>query len=171
VWELLPRIYAELRELAGRIMVDERTGHTLQPTALVHEAWAKLAHNGLDRHVRDRRHLLALTARAMRQVLVDHARARAAAKRGHRVEVDLEIFDQWIADMRERSIDVIDLNEAVERLAGMDAELARLIDLRFFAGLSIAETAESLGVSESTIERGWRTARAWLQCELERASA
>jgi RNA polymerase sigma factor (TIGR02999 family) len=162
--ELQPQLYAELRELAARLMVDERTGHTLQPTALLHEAWAKLAGAGFERRANDRAHLLRLTARAMRQVLVDHARARAAAKRGRRAE--LEQLDEWLDGIQGQSVDVLALHEAVERLSTIDPELAGIVELRFFGGLSIAEAAQALGVSDSTVERGWRTARAWLQCEL-----
>jgi RNA polymerase sigma factor (TIGR02999 family) len=164
--ELLPRLYEQLRQIAGRMMAEERDGHTLQPTALLHEAWAKLAGSEPDRRVNDDAHLLRLAARAMRQVLVDHARARAAAKRGQRVQV--ELLEEWLVGLDQRSIDVLALHEAIERLAAMDEDLARVVELRFFGGLSIAETARALEVSDSTVERSWRTARAWLQRELER---
>ena len=163
--ELLPLAYKELKRIAANKMALEREGHTLQPTALLHEAWAKLAGSEPERRVNDDAHLLRLAARAMRQVLVDHARARSAAKRGRRVQV--ELLDEWLVGLDRRSIDVLALHEAIERLAAMDEDLARVVELRFFGGLSIAETARALEVSDSTVERSWRTARAWLQRELE----
>jgi RNA polymerase sigma factor (TIGR02999 family) len=166
--ELLPRLYRELHRLAARLMAEERDGHTLQPTALLHEAWAKLAGSEPDRRVNDDAHLMRLAARAMRQVLVDHARARAAAKRGRRVEV--EFLEEWLVGLDRRSIDVLALHEALERLAALDEDLARVVELRFFGGLSIAETARAMELSDSSVERSWRTARAWLQRELEAES-
>jgi len=160
--ELLPLVYAELRGAAERAMGRERAEHTLQPTALVHEAWLKL----VDPSVawRDRRHFVSVAARAMRQVLVDHARARATAKRGSaRERVPL-------TDVLERAegpeLDLVALDEALGRLGERDPELARLVELRYFGGLTVQEAAEVLGVSHRRIERGWSVARGFLHGEL-----
>jgi len=162
--ELLPLLYGELRRLADIAMADERTGHTLQPTALVHEAWLRLMGGEGAPHAEGREHFLRLAARAMRNVLVDHARARSAQKRGKRVETDQ--LERIAGAFEERAIDVLALHEALEKLTTLDDELAKLVELRFFGGLSIPETAKALGLSTATIERDWRTARAWLRTEL-----
>ncbi len=161
---LLPLVYAELRELAARAMADERTGHTLQPTALVNEAWLRLVASSAPPAVEDRAHFLRLCARAMRHVLVDHARARAAQKRaGSARRVPL---DELLSSFEERRLDLLALHEALERLEAVDDALARLVDLRYFAGLTIEETAGALGSSTATVERDWRVARLWLRREL-----
>ena len=166
--QLLPAVYAELRRQAARAMRREGPEHTLQATALVHEAYLRLA----DQHVawRNRAHFFGVAAQQMRRVLVDHARARRATKRGGGARaITLEGVaagpgDGVAAD--ERAIDVLALHEALERLALLDAEQARLVELRYFAGLSIEETAETLGVSPATVKREWAVARTWLRREL-----
>ena len=158
-------VYEELRGRANRILGGQ-AGQTMAATAVVHEAWLKLAGgNGADWQNRD--HFLRVAAKAMRSVIVDYARAKGADKRGGQAErVRLgEVLDVY----EERAIDVIVLNEALERLTEMDAELGRLVELRFFGGLTIAETASVLGVSTPTVERSWRFARSWLRTELEEA--
>ncbi|MCB9915042.1 MAG: sigma-70 family RNA polymerase sigma factor [Planctomycetes bacterium] len=154
--ELLQVAYAQLRELAERYLRRERIDHTLQPTALVHEAWLRLEGDGA---WRDRTHFFATAARAMRHVLVDHARARRRAKRGGgwaRVELDPGL------GLDERELDLVDLDRALAELAARDERQAALVELRFFGGLAMPAVAEVLGVSLGTAERDWRFARAWL---------
>lgn len=165
--ELYALLYRELRHVAGRLMGREGSDHTLQPTALVHEAWLRLmGASEATPSYRDRQHFVRLAARAMRHVLVDHARERGSQKRGDGwTPVPL---DGVIAGFEERSLDVLALDEALSRLADLDAQLAQIVELRFFSGLTIAETARVLGVSTPTVERGWRVARLWLRSELPR---
>ena len=160
--ELAPLVYSELHEIAERCMREQRGGHTLQPTALVHEAWLRIAGPGAG--FDDRAHFLAVAARAMRNLLVDHARARSAEKRGRRAEISPA--DALVAVFEQRSLDLVAIDAALEKLARIDVELLRVVELRFFAGLSIAETATVLGVSTPTVERSWRSARAWLRREV-----
>ena len=161
---LVRAIYAELRRVAGGLMRRERPGHTLQTTALVHEALLRLLDGDTLADVPNRRYLLAATAQAMRQVLVDHARRRNARKRGgNRVRVPL---DQVLADFDEQGLDVIAPHGALERLARAHPRPAWVVELRFFGGLSVPEVAESLAVSDTTIESDWRFARAWLKGRL-----
>jgi RNA polymerase sigma-70 factor (ECF subfamily) len=164
--ELFPRLYGELREIADRLLRGEVVGHTLQPTALVHEAWFKLAGPNAPRPV-DREHFLALSARAMRQVLVDHARRRRTLKRGG-AAVDLTIADDRLGFAIPLD-DLIAVDDALSRLGTQNERLARVVDLRFFAGLSEEETARALGVTTRTIQRDWAKARAWLHAELDGA--
>ena len=157
--ELFQLLYGELRALAGAAMERDRAGHTLQPTALVHEAWIKLASPGA-LAVNDREHFLALAAKAMRQVLVDHARGKQRDKRGGgREPVTLHSAEApaGLAD-----VDVLALEEALERLAQYSAQKARIVELRFFGGLSIDEIAHVVGLSSSSVDREWSFARAWL---------
>jgi RNA polymerase sigma factor (TIGR02999 family) len=161
--ELLPLIYEELRALAARAMGQRAAGHTLQPTALVNEAWLRLAGPADAVGFANREHFLGVAARAMRSVLVDYARRRGAHKRvAGRERVPLE---QVIELLEEHTSDLLALDEALTRLAAMDPELGRIVELRFFGGLSVPETAHTLGCSESTVVRGWRVARLWLQGE------
>ena len=162
--ELLPLLYQELKSVAAACMDRERPNHTLQPTALVHEAWMRVigAREGPTWSGRD--HFVRAAACAMRHVLVDHARARAAQKRGNGGRV--LPLDSVMASFEERQLDVLALDEALERLTAMDEQLGRIVELRFFAGLTIPETARVLGVSTPTVERGWRVARLWLRNEL-----
>jgi RNA polymerase sigma factor (TIGR02999 family) len=153
-------VYDELRRLAASYLRTERSGHTLQPTALVHEAYLRLrddrafaAHN--------RSQFLAVAAVEMRRVLVDHARARGRAKRGgNEVFVTL---DDTRTPAPERSLEVLALEEALEALEGVDPRAARIVELRFFSGLTIEETAEAAALSTATVEREWKLARAWLR--------
>ena len=159
----LPLLYGELRRLAHRAMRGQTRRHTLQPTALVHEAYLRIAASGVAPPEREQ-HLLGLAARAMRAALVDHARARSAEKRGdgRRPGTLLDIPDD-----ERRSWEVLDLNDAIDELVHVDPPLAKLVELRFFGGLSVEETADALSISESTAKRSWRTARAWLRSRLE----
>ncbi len=161
---LIPLLYAELRRLAGRYMRDERAGHTLQPTALVHEAFLRLA--GQDRaNWQNRTQFIGIAGQLMRRILVDHARKRRAAKRGAaQVTLDEAIETQCAVVTRPEEILAVD--EALERLAQVDAQQARVVELRYFAGLASEETAEALGVSMRTVERDWSMAKAWLRAEL-----
>jgi RNA polymerase sigma factor (TIGR02999 family) len=157
-------IYGELRRMAGGLMRHERPGHTLQPSALVHEALLRLLSGETLADVPNRRYLFAAAAQAMRQVLVDHARRRRAGKReGDRARVPL---DQALAGFEEQGLDVIALHEALERLAQGHPRRAQVVDLRYFGGLSVPEVAEALEVSATTVESDWRFARAWLKGEL-----
>jgi len=168
---LFPLVYRELRALAGRYLGHQRPGHTLQPTALVHEAYVKLV-SSADREDggrqglswSDRGHFFATAALAMRQILVNHAKSRGRQKRGGgRAQL---ILDEAAVLVEARAIDLIALDEALTRLAERDPQQARIVDLRFFAGLSVDETARMLDVSERTVHRDWGTARLWLRGEI-----
>lgn len=155
---LVPLVYTELRRLAHNRLRHERQNHTLQTTALVHEAYLRLAENPPNK-VADRKHFLALAAGIMRQVLVDHAREKLAQKRDGGVQIEL---DSKIAPVSDRVLDVLAINEALTSLAKLDPRQCTIVELRFFAGLSIEDTAEVLGMSPATVKRDWITARAWL---------
>ena len=159
---LLPVVYQELKLLAASQLRRERPDHTLSPTGLVHEAYFRL----VDQRVvnwKGRSHFFGIAAQAMRRVLVDHARRRSANKRSRQLQVTLESdADQVPAETDE----ILAVDEALVRLLEVDERQARLIELRYFAGLSIEETAEVLGVSSATVKRDWVLARAWLQREL-----
>lgn len=162
--ELLPLVYDHLRGIASSQLRLERDDHTLQATALVHEAYLKLAQsNSLS--VADRGHFFRVAARAMRQILVDHARARHRAKRGGSGERVVLEPEHAVAPSPEE--DVLAVDAALGRLAVLEPRQANVIELRYFAGLSIEQTAESLGVSIATVKRDWQVARAWLQRDLE----
>ncbi len=155
----MPLVYEELRRIAERNFREQPRGHTLQPTALVHEAYLKLADRE-DPPWRDRTHFLATAATAMRHILVDHARARGSGKRGGgRRRITL---DERLRASPETDIDIVCLDEAMRALAEIDARKAQVIELRFFAGLSIEESAAALGVSTATVNTDWRVARAWI---------
>src|SRR5215207_1176433 len=161
---LLPLVYKELRRLAAAYLRRERPGQTLQPTALVHEAYLRLMKDRPDRW-QNRAHFCAIAAHSMRQILIERARARGAAKRGGaRPRVTL---DEGLVAGEDRSIDLLALDEALERLEAIDADQARLIELRFFGGLTIEETAEAMDISPATVKRHWTIAKAWLSRELE----
>jgi len=161
--ELAPLIYDELKKIAEAAMSRERVGHTLQPTALVHEAYARLA-GGEPGNWNNRVHFYGAAAQTMRRVLIQYARQRSAAKRsGRRVEGPL---DNMLVTFEDRSTDLLALDAALERLSAMSPEQSRIVELRFFGGLSVDETAGVLGVSASSVERGWRVARAWLLGEV-----
>jgi RNA polymerase sigma factor (TIGR02999 family) len=162
---LLPLLYDELRAVARAHMAAQRPEHTLQPTALVHEAWLKVARSG-ERGWADRMHFVRLASAAMRQVLVDHARRRESLKRkpsGERVELEALVHD-----LESRSGPLLDLEGALERLGRRDPRAVRLVELRFFGGCSLAQAAESLGVSERQATRWWAATRLLLAEELER---
>lgn len=159
-------VYPELRRLAHRYMRGERDGHSLQTTALVHEAFLRLVDSRLVRW-QDRAHFFAVSAQLMRRILVDSARARGAAKRGSGVKP--VVADDALAVFESRGRDLVALDEALDRLAIVDAEKAKLIELRFFGGLSMAEAAEVLGVNEHAARWNWRMAKAWLSRELAAA--
>ncbi|HOX24179.1 MAG TPA: ECF-type sigma factor [Candidatus Krumholzibacteria bacterium] len=156
-------LYDELRRIAARRLSREQPGHTLQPTALVHEAYLRLFDSGAV-DWRDRAHFLGFAARVMRQVLVDHARRRAAAKRGAGAR-RVTLSDDVLSDDGD-GFDLFDVNDAVERLAALDAELGRMTELRFFGGLTLDETALVLGVSRRKVAKDWSFARLWLAREL-----
>lgn len=159
--ELITLLYKELRGLAGSYFQAERAGHTLRPTALVHELYMKLA--GADPlDLKDRGHFLAIAARQMRRLLVDHARQAGALKRGG-IRVELNLGDRESSDS---GYDVRALNEALDKLEREDERAARIVELRFFAGLTEEETASALDISRSTVRRDWDYARAWLLAEL-----
>jgi RNA polymerase sigma factor (TIGR02999 family) len=159
---LVPIVYEELRRLAHHYMRGERVGHTLQTTALVNEVYLRLAGiNGLQ--WRDRTHFFAMAGRLMRRVLVDYARRHSRDKRGGGVSVTT--LDDY-AVTTEPSVDIIALDEALEQLAVVDPQQSQVVELRFFAGLSIEETAEALGISPATVKRDWTTAKMWLHHEL-----
>jgi RNA polymerase sigma factor (TIGR02999 family) len=160
---LVRALYDELRQIAGRRMRRERPGHTLQPSALVHEAVLRLLRGEALADPADRGHLLATAARAMRQVLIDHARHRRVRPEGRMARVPL---DEALAYLDGQRLDVLALHEALDRLACEHPRPARVVDLRFFGGVSIAEAAEVLEVSDTTVEADWRFARAWLREQL-----
>jgi RNA polymerase sigma-70 factor (ECF subfamily) len=165
--DLIALVYDELRRIADIHMRREPAGHTLQPTALVNEAYLKL----VDQTRVDwqgRTHFLAVASGAMRRVLIDHARGRLRHKRGgglRRVDLDEALERAAFSDA-----DVLDLHEALERLAALDERQARIVEMRFFGGLSVEEVADSLGLSKRTVEGEWTHAKAWLRRELGRAS-
>jgi RNA polymerase sigma factor (TIGR02999 family) len=159
---LAPRVYDELRRIAAAYMRRERPGQTLQATALVNEAYLRLAGAGTPWH--DKQHFVGIAARSMRQILIERARARGAQKRWaglNRVSLSDSLA---VANDPEAMLPALD--EALERLAKIDAEQAKIVELRYFAGLSIEETADALGISPATLKRRWALARAWLFREL-----
>lgn len=163
---LLPLIYNELRRLAQRHLRGERPGHTLQSTALVHEAYMRMVKPGSLR-IENRAHFFAVASQIMRQILVDYARNRAAAKRdfGQRVTLDAA------AELgKKEPLDLLALDDALTTLEKMSPRQSRIVELRFFGGLSIDETSEFLGVSAATVERDWAVARAWLYREIAGSS-
>ena len=155
--------YTELRSLAAGVFSRERAGHTLQPTALVSEAWLRLAPH-LDR-VQDRVHFFALASGTMRRVLIDHERQRSRQKRGG--DWARITLDDHLGSARPEGIDFVELNDLLERLSALNARHARVVELRIFGGLTIAESAQVLGVSDTTIETDWFTAKSWLRAELK----
>ena len=162
--ELIALVYDELRRVASGLMRRERADHTLSPTGVVHEAVIRLLGDAIFDKAADRSYLFASAARAMREILVEHARRRAAARRGGgRRRVPL---DRVVESLEAKDLDVIALHEALDRLAGWDERQSLVITLRYFGGLTMAEVAESLGVSIVTVERDWRVARAWLGSQL-----
>ena len=162
--ELFTVLYQELRALAHTQLRRRRPQQSLATTGLVHETYLKLANQSrLD--LRDRGHFMALAARAMRQIVVDYARPRAAGKRGGGAVA--EVFDERKAAADVPTVDILALDEALSRLEGLEPSLSRIVEMRFFAGFSVEETADILGLSERTVKRNWRKARAFLYAELQ----
>jgi len=164
--DLMPLVYDELRRIAARYISRERPGQTLQATALVNEAYLRLAAER-PREFANRTHFLAIAALSMRQILVQRARARKAAKRGgapHRITLDDRNIDQAHLPA---DVDVLALDEALSKLAALDPEQAQIVELRYFGGLTVEETADVLGLSPATVKRHWAMARAWLKQALE----
>jgi len=161
--ELFPIVYEDLRRLAQAFLGRERVGHTLQATALVHEAYMRLVDVERD-SVQGRAHFFRIAARAMRRLLIDHARRRSAQKRGEdpifRTQAVLNQVGVW------RDAELLDLDDALQTLSALDERKARVVELRFFGGLTIEEAAEALGVGHATAERDWKFAKAWLAKEL-----
>ena len=162
--DLIARVYGELRRVADGLMRREHPGHTLSPTAVVHEAVIKLLDGAALDRAADRSYLFASAARAMREVLIDHARRRATARRGGgRQRVPLDAVVDYFED---QGLDLVAVHEALDRLAERNGRQAQVVTLRYFGGLTVPEIAEALGVSVGTVERDWRIARAWLSNQL-----
>lgn len=161
---LIPYVYDELKRQARILMARERPDHTLQPTALVHEAFLRLAEmSGINWH--DRGHFFSITSRLMRRILVDHARYHATAKRGRRpVHFSVDSLDIPVS---ERAESILILDETLDRLAKLDPKQAQVVEMRFFGGFNNVEIAQSIGISERTVAREWRSARLWLIREFQ----
>ena len=167
--DLMPQVYDELRRLAANYLRQERPGQTLQATALVHEAYLRLSKDK-NQPWRNRTHFLAIAALSMRQILVQRARARHAAKRGgedaQRITLDESVLAARGAEREGGGVDVLMLDAALEKLAALDPQQAKIVELRYFGGLTVEEAAEALGISPATVKRHWTIARAWLRKEL-----
>ena len=155
-----PVLYNELRRLAQRYLRKERRDHTLPPTALVHEAYLRLA-GQRDMHWQNRTHFFAVAAQMMRQILVDHARHQGRIKRGG-LRQNLPLSEVIEIPESDRGLDLLSLDAALDELAALDTQQSRIVELKYFGGLTIAETAEALGLSHATVERDWALARAWM---------
>ena len=164
----MPLVYDELRRLAHHYLNGERSDHTLQSTALVHEAYARLVEQKIPEW-QNRAHFFGVAAQLMRQILVDYARKHRAEKRGG--ELCKLTLDDFEVQARPTEVDVVALDDALQSLARIDPQQSRVVELRFFAGLSIEDTSEVLGVSPSTVKRDWNTARVWLYRELDRTAS
>jgi RNA polymerase sigma factor (TIGR02999 family) len=162
--DLMPLVYDELRRLAHHYLRAERADHTLQSTALVHEAFLRLVDQEPTR-IQNRAHFLAISSQLMRQILVDFARSRRAAKRDH-LKLSL---DEALASSPGKSFDVMALDDALKELARLNPRQSRIVELRFFGGLSVEETSEVVGASPATVQRDWTIARAWLHREISGA--
>ena len=160
---LAPLVYRELHQIAGRLMAGERPNHTLQTTALVNEAYVRLV-DVQQVNWQDRAHFFAICARAMRQILVDHARSRGSAKRGGG-ETAIEL-EEGLAAAASPEAKLLELDEALKRLEALDPRKSQVVEMRYFGGLSVEETAEALKVSTETVRRDWKMAQAWLHREL-----
>ena len=161
---LLPLLYNQLHRLAHQQLRRERPNHTLQTTALVHEAYLRFARQG-PAHLHDRAHFCAVSAHLMRQILIQYAYRRRAAKRDGGCSLTL---DDAIGLAKSRGVDLLELDDALNALARLDPQQSRIVELRFFGGLTIEETAEALGISPATIKRSWASARVWLRHEMSR---
>jgi RNA polymerase sigma factor (TIGR02999 family) len=161
--QLMPIVYDELRRQAARYLRRERPGNTLQTTALIHEAYVRLVDQ---RNVQwqNRAHFFGIAAQLMRRILVDHARTKKRAKRGGS-DIRVSLGDATVA-VKGQDLDVVALDEALERLAQIDVQQSRVVELRFFSGLTVEETAEVMGISNATVKRDWSMAKAWLHREL-----
>jgi len=161
--KLMPVVYDELRRQAARYLRREQAGHTLQTTALIHEAYVRLVDQ---RNVQwqNRAHFFGIAAQMMRRILVDHARGKRRAKRGGS-DVKVSLADATIP-VKERDLDVVALDEALTRLAEIDEQQSKVVELRFFSGLTVEETAEVMGISPATVKRDWSMAKAWLHREI-----
>lgn len=163
---LVPLVYDELRRQAARYLRHERVGHTLQTTALIHEAYLKLV-DQKNVHWQNRAHFFGIAAQLMRRILVDHARTKKRAKRGGS-EIRVS-FSEATLKAKSQDLDIVALDEALERLAEIDEQQSRIVELRFFSGLTVEETAEVLGISPATVKRDWSMAKAWLHREVSGA--
>ena len=163
--KLMPLVYDELRRIAGRYMSHQPPGHTLQTTALIHEAFLKLVGQP-EKRWQNRAHFLGVAAQAMRHILVDYARSRNRAKRGGGVQ--LVSLDETAVISDESSFELVALDDALRRLADVDPRKSRVVEMRYFGGLSVDETSEVLKVSPDTVMRDWRLARTWLRRELSK---
>ena len=163
----MPLVYGELRRVAGAYLKQEKPGHTLSPTALVHEAYLRLVTQRVP--WQSRTHFFAVAAQMMRRILVDHARGHRSAKRG--AGALTMTLDAAVARSEQREIDLVALDDALHTLAKLDERQSRMVELRFFGGLSIEEASEVLGVSAPTLKREWASARAWLYREISGGSA
>jgi len=161
--QLMPVVYDELRRQAARYLRREQAGHTLQTTALIHEAYVRLV-DQRNLQWQNRAHFFGIAAQMMRRILVDHARSKKRAKRGGS-DVRVSLDDATVA-VKGQDLDVVALDEALQRLAQIDEQQSRVVELRFFSGLSVEETAEVMGISKSTVKRDWSMAKAWLHREL-----
>ena len=158
--ELLPLVYDELRQLAKNYLGRERANHTLQPTALVHEAYLRLAgHADID--WKDRAHFFGISARLMRQILIDHARGKHRQKRGGEILTQIEL-DESLSSVSDQPIDVLSLDKAMAKLEELDERQARIVELKFFGGMTVEEIAEVLDISTATVKREWSTAKLFL---------
>jgi len=162
--QLLPLVYSELRKLAASRLAQEKPGQTLQATALVHEAYLRVAGTDQASQWKSRGHLFGAAAEAMRRILVDNARRKKSAKAGGNLQ-RVELDEAQIA-VNGRDIDLVALDEALDKLAARDARLAELVKLRFFAGMTIRQAAEALGISESTADADWAYAKSWLRLRM-----
>lgn len=160
---LLPLVYEELHRQAAVAFSREPAGHTLQPTALVNEVYLRLV-NQSEVSWQNRAHFLGIAAGIMRRILVSHARRRRATKRGG--DQECVTLDEGLVAAPERNVNLLALDEALNRLEALDAEKSRIVELRFFSGLSVEETAQAMGISPRTVDRQWRTAKAWLHREI-----
>ncbi len=162
--KLFPFVYDELRRRASAYLRNERQGHTLQTTALVNEAYLKLVDKS-EVDYEDRNHFFAIAANAMRRILVDHARTRKREKRGGKDE-NLPIDQAKFSSSNEKSVDLVALDDALNRLAEFDERQAKIVELKYFSGMTIEETADVLGISNVTVRRDWNIAKAWLRYEI-----
>ena len=161
--QLVPLVYDELRRQAARYLRRERVGHTLQTTALIHEAYLRLI-DQKNVHWQNRAHFFGIAAQLMRRILVDHARTRKRAKRGGS---DVRVsFSEANLKTRGQDLDIVALDEALDRLAEIDEQQSKIVELRFFSGLTVEETAEVLSISAATVKRDWSMAKAWLHREI-----